>query len=135
MGVSGYRYLTETEEQIMEIFWASIEPVTSVEILKKTEDCSWNGNYLHRMLRSLLKKGLIEVCGTVQYGTQYARQFRPLLTKEAYAAQVVLAQGRGREFVAKVSVAMVQEVEDPEEVIEELENIIQQIRDRKGKKD
>lgn len=131
MEISGYRYLTETEEEIMELFWESNEPLTSVDISQKSVNRSWNGNYIHRMLRSLLKKGLIEVCGIQQYGTQYARKYRPTLTKESYVAQVVLAKGRGKDFVAKVSVAMAQEMENKDELIEELEAIIEQIRGRK----
>jgi len=69
------KHLTKSEEDLMEIFWEKKEPLTSVEILDISADRSWNGNYVHMMLRSLLKKGMIEVCGSVQYGTQYARQF------------------------------------------------------------
>ena len=75
------KHLTNTEEELMEIFWANNAPLTSVEILEISAGRSWNGNYLHKMLRALLKKGMIEVCGIVQSKTQYARQFRPVVTK------------------------------------------------------
>ena len=130
MIINGYRYLTEIEEEIMELFWASDKPLTSVEISKASAGRSWNGNYVHKMLRSLLKKGLLEVCGTLQYGTQYARQFQPTLTKESYAAQVVLAKGRNKDFVAKVAVALAQESSNQDELIEKLEEIIEQLRNQ-----
>jgi len=66
----------------MEMLWQSNKLLTSVEMLERSDGSSWKDNYLHIMLRSLLKKGSIQVCGTVQYGTQYARQFEPALTKE-----------------------------------------------------
>lgn len=87
------KHLTNSEEDLMEIFWEKKEPLTSVEILELSAERSWNGNYIHKMLRSLLKKDMIKICGTVQCGTQYARQFIPAVTKEEYAAKLVMSKG------------------------------------------
>lgn len=127
-------YLTGSEEELMELFWKRKEALTSVEILKIDENHSWNNSYLHIMLRSLMKKGMIEVCGIVQYGTQYARQFVPLMTKEEYVAKIVMSKGLDKGSVAKVAVAMVKEVnENKIELIEELEKIIGKLRDKDEK--
>ena len=129
------KHLTNSEEDLMEIFWAKKEPLTSVEILEISADRSWNGNYLHRMLSSLLKKGMLEVCGTVQCGTQYARQFLPAVTKEQYAAQIVLSKGIGIRSLADVAVAMVNEAdESDEEVIKQLEEIIEGLKQKETKR-
>ncbi len=114
----------------MELFWEHKEPLTSVEISNLSTDRSWNGNYIHMMLRSLQKKGMIAVCGTLQYGTQYARQFTPLVTKEQYAAKLVMSKGIEPGSIAAVTVAMVNETDkaDNEGLIEQLEEIIETLK-------
>lgn len=129
------KHLTNSEEDLMEIFWEKKVPLTSVEILEISCGRSWNGNYLHMMLRSLLKKGMIKVCGTVQYGTQYARQFIPAVTKEQYAAKLVLSKGIEKTSIAEVTVAMVNETTgaDEEGVIKQLEEIIKELKSKELK--
>ena len=123
-------YLTGSEEELMELFWSRGEAMTSVEILKTAGNHSWNDSYLHIMLRSLLKKGMLTVCGTVQYGTQYARQFIPAMTKEEYMAKLVLSKKLGQGSVARVAAAMIREVdgEDREDFIRQLEQIIEELK-------
>lgn len=119
----------------MELFWESKTPLTSVEISNLSTGRSWNGNYIHMMLRSLQKKGMIEVCGTMQYGTQYARQFTPVCTKEEYAAKLVMSKGIKPGSIAAVTVAMVNETDDPdsEGLIEQLEEIIETLKTKDSK--
>lgn len=126
-------FLTKSEEELMEIIWASEVPLTSVEILKLAKNRSWSGSYIHIMLRSILKKKLIKECGTVRYGTQYARQFEQIVTKEEYAAKLAMSTGIKKGAIAKVAVAMAKETGDEEEVIAQLEEIIKELRD-KGEK-
>lgn len=129
------KYLTNSEEDLMEMFWEKNVPLTSVEILNLSADRTWNGNYVHIMLRSLLKKGMIKVCGTEQYGTQYARQFLPAVTKEQYAAKIVMSKGIDRSSIAAVTVAMVNEVNDTdgEGLIKQLEEIIEELKEQEQK--
>ena len=129
------KHLTNSEEDLMEIFWEKKEPLTSVDISEFSADRSWNGNYIHMMLRSLLKKGMIEVCGTVQCGTQYARQFVPIVTKEQYAAKLVMSKGIEKNSIAAVTVAMVNEVNkaDEEGLVKQLEEIIQELKNKETK--
>ena len=124
------KHLTNSEEDLMEIFWEKKEPLTSVEILELSAERSWNGNYIHKMLRSLLKKDMIKICGTVQCGTQYARQFIPAVTKEEYAAKLVMSKGIEKGAIAAVTVAMVHEMDgaDGEDVVKQLEDIIEELK-------
>ena len=124
------KHLTNSEEDLMEIFWEKKEPLTSVEILELSAERSWNGNYIHKMLRSLLKKDMIKICGTVQCGTQYARQFIPAVTKEEYAAKLVMSKGIEKSAIAAVTVAMVHEMDgaDGEDVVKQLEEIIEELK-------
>ena len=129
------KHLTNSEEDLVELFWEKKEPLTSVDISEFSADRSWNGNYIHMMLRSLLKKGMIEVCGTVQCGTQYARQFVPIVTKEQYAAKLVMSKGIEKNSIAAVTVAMVNEVNkaDEEGLVKQLEEIIQELKNKETK--
>ena len=129
------KHLTNSEEDLMELFWEKKEPLTSVDISEFSADRSWNGNNKHMMLRSLLKKGMIEVCGTVQCGTQYARQFVPIVTKEQYAAKLVMSKGIEKNSIAAVTVAMVNEVNkaDEEGLVKQLEEIIQELKNKETK--
>ena len=129
------KHLTASEEDLMEIFWEAKAPLTSVEILNISAGRSWNGNYIHMMLRSLLKKGMIEVCGSIQYGTQYARQFIPVVTKEQYAAKLVLSKGIKGNAIAAVTFAMVNETSETgiEGLIEQLEEIIESLKSKETK--
>lgn len=129
------KHLTGSEEDLMEMFWGSKEPLTSVEIMNLAADRSWNGNYVHIMLRSLLKKGMIKVCGTVQCGTQYARQFIPTVTREQYAAKLVMSKGIGSNSIAAVTVAMVNETgkADSEGLVKQLEEIIEELKNSESK--
>ena len=124
------KHLTNSEEDLMEIFWEKKEPLTSVEILELSAERSWNGNYIHKMLRSLLKKDMIKICGTVQCGTQYARQFIPAVTKEEYAAKLVMSKGIEKSAIAAVTVAMVHEMDGAagEDVVKQLEDIIEELK-------
>ena len=120
--------MTNSEEVLMGILWSSERPLTSVELMEMPQDHSWERGYLHKMLRSLLNKEIIKVCGTVLYGKQYARQFAPMLTKEEYAARLALSTGIKRSSIGKVAAALAKETENSEELIGQLEEIIQQIK-------
>ena len=79
---------------------------------------------------------MITVCGSVQYGTQYARQFIPSLTKEQYAAKLVMSKGIKKNAIAAVTVAMVNEAdEDGEELIQQLEEIIGELKSKGAKEE
>jgi len=124
-------HLTNREEELMEMLWQSNKPLTSVEMLERSDGSSWKDNYLHIMLRSLLKKGSIQVCGTVQYGTQYARQFEPALTKEEYAAKLIAGKGLVDGSIAKVTAALAKEtkVKDTDKLIKDLEEFIDTLKE------
>lgn len=130
MNSKTYR-LTTKEEELMNLLWVLDRPMTSVEILEIADTHSWSDNYLPIMLKSLLKKGAIEVCGYTQCGTQYARQFRYAITKEEYVARLAVGRGLKTNSIPKVAVAMVEELgEDKNDVIRELEEIIKELREK-----
>ena len=127
--------LTKGEERIMEFFWDSQSPLTSMDISSMTDE--FNDSYIHRLLTSLLKKEMLEVNGMEKSGKQYARKFVPTMTREEYGAMVIEGLGiRDEKALAKVAVALFKKPEgtdgkeetDPKELIKELENIVEQLK-------
>ncbi len=127
--------LTKGEERIMEFFWDSQSPLTSMDISSMTDE--FNDSYIHRLLTSLLKKEMLEVNGIEKSGKQYARKFVPTMTREEYGAMVMKGLGiRDEKALAKVAVALFKKTEgkdkkeetDPNELIKELENIVEQLK-------
>lgn len=120
--------LTKSEEQMMDIFWSGDEPLTSVDIVNMKVRDTWGNGLVHNIIRSLLKKGLLEECGIERYKTQYARKLRPAMTKEEYIVKRMMAKTNGKESRYRVLLALAKEAEDREEMIEELEKLIQLLR-------
>ena len=89
--------LTKSEERMMDIFWSGEAPYTSVDIVNMKVKDTWGNGLVHNMIRSLLKKGLLEECGIERYKTQYARKLRPAMTKEEYIARSMIAKANGKE--------------------------------------
>ncbi|MCI9426728.1 MAG: BlaI/MecI/CopY family transcriptional regulator [Eubacterium sp.] len=119
--------MTKSEEMMMDIFWSSEKPLTSVDIVNMKVKDSWCNGLVHNIIRALLKKGLLEECGMEHYGTQYARKLKPSYTREEYAAKFLISKMDGKASMSKVIVALAED-EDKEEMIEELESIIRDLR-------
>lgn len=47
------------------------------------------------------------MCGQVQYGSQYARQFKVVLSAEEVAARSIMSQDFNKSSIAKIAVALV----------------------------
>ncbi len=76
--------LTKSEEQIVELLWCFDEPLTSSEIIRNSVDKTWKDSYVHLLINSLMEKGIIEVAGFKKATKNYARTFRPTMSREEY---------------------------------------------------
>lgn len=76
--------LTKSEEQIVELLWNFDEPLTSSEIIKNSVDKTWKDSYVHLLINSLMEKGIIEVAGFKKATKNYARTFKPTMSREEY---------------------------------------------------
>ena len=89
----------------------------------------------HRLVKSLEKKGMLNVCGFQKSGKQYARQFLPTVTREEYGAVLMEKIGiQGKRSLAKVVTAMIRrpdsnEIKSTDELIRELEMIIEELKE------
>lgn len=123
--------LTKAEEKMMEFFWNTDNPLTATDISQNMDQ--FNYGYILRLIKSLEKKKMLKVCGLQQSGKQYARQFVPTMTRAEYGAIVIRNLGIEEEELAKVAVAMVQksnnsDSQNTDELIQELENIIAELK-------
>lgn len=123
---------TKRETELMDFLWSYGEPVTGNDILEQCKEHTWADTYLGIMLRSLEKKGAIRCCGMKLYGTKYARQFESAITKEEYYVQLARDNGVDMEAFARAAVGLVKKEapEEQEALINELENIIQEFREK-----
>lgn len=80
---------TKNEVEILQILWNSEEPLTSSEIIEKAVDKSWKDRSIHSILNNLLEKKEIKVVGKIPAVKNYARQFAPAITEEAYLAKQI----------------------------------------------
>lgn len=120
--------LTKSEEELMDIFWTGGEPYTSVDIVKMDVKPTWGNGLVSNMLRSLFRKGYLQECGMKQYVTQYAREFKPSVGREDYAAAMALAAGKDKVSVPGVVLSLVKQSKKTD-IIAELEEVVLRLKD------
>ena len=124
--------MSPKEEGLMELLWDEQRPLTTAEIGSVLKGKGWNKSTLFNTIQSLLENEYIKVSGVERNNTQYARQFEYAMTKEEYAALVLTEKGIKRSALGNIALAMTgssgSDDEADEELIQELENIIKQLR-------
>jgi predicted transcriptional regulator len=122
--------LNEKETVVMNLVWSSSKTITSVELLRQPVISEWNEASLYRTLKSLLKKGFLDVCGMTQYKTQYAREFKALLTMEEYLVRFVRNQNKKRGVITHFALALAKDEtrEGLGDLINELEQVIGELQ-------
>lgn len=120
--------LTKGEESLMELFWDASKPLSSIDLSEMTDE--FNDPYIHKLLRSLQEKNMLQVSGVTQSGKKYARLFLPTITREEYGAFLMNQIGikNGLSF-AKVAIALNGQNElSNEELIQQLELIVNELK-------
>lgn len=121
--------LTKSEEQIVELLWNFEEPLTSSEIIRNSVDKTWKDSYVHLLINSLMEKGMIEVAGFKKATKNYARTFKPTMSREEY---LVLSLTKSKNYdkaqMPRFFKAFIGETDDLE-LLNELEEVI---RNRKA---
>lgn len=124
--------MTKNEEYLMNYLWESEAPLSCAELVEKSSALQWGDTYILNMLRSLKKKGMVEVCGSALHRTQYARQFRARISRDEYAARMAMNSGIQGAEIGKTALALVKQMEVDEELLQELEAIIEKIGEGQG---
>lgn len=125
---------TKREEELMEFLWEYGKPLTSYNMVDLCKNHKWKDSYIHCMIRSLEKKGAIEPCGEERSGIKIARKFQPAISKEEYYVQLALSAGVDRALFTMAAAGLVKKdaSSDQEKLIQELEEIIKEFKERVG---
>ena len=83
--------LTKSEMEIMDVLWASSEPLSRSDLLEKSEEKTWKDSSVHILLNGLLQKQVIREAGMVKRSKTYGRTFEPTLTREEYFASTIFS--------------------------------------------
>ena len=94
--------LTKSEMQIMDVFWASDEPVSRSDLLERSEEKTWKDSSVHILLNGLLAKDAIHEAGFVKRSKTYGRTFAPSMTREQYFATTIFSHTHKPEFVGLI---------------------------------
>lgn len=118
--------ITNSEMQILEVLWDEGEALTSSEIVEVSDDRTWKSSSVHLLLNSLLKKNFVRVAGFKKTTKNYARTFKPTMTKEKYFVRKVMGNTPVAEK-KKIYMQLLKEVDE----IETLDTIKEEIYARK----
>lgn len=77
--------LTKSESEVMYLLWHTDRALSAAEMVALSPQKTWKDSYIHLMVNSLLKKGMITPAGFVKTFRNYARTFAPCMTEEEYA--------------------------------------------------
>lgn len=124
--------LNNTDIDIMRTLWKSNEPLLVSEIVKVDESLSIPT--VQRRLKQLLKKGYIEVADVVQSGKVLARRYRAKKTSDDFLKEefsdLLPTIGNKTAFSTGIISALINDAEDDESVIIELENFIEEQKNK-----
>lgn len=124
-------HLTPNETRLMEYLWEFDAPTTSADLLKYIKD--WKNGYIQNVLMSLTKKGMIECVNIVQNGRRFLKQYKVTITKEEYAARMINQLHIKKKSIPRIALALVEDLpeDDRDEIISELEQIVDEFKNRK----
>ena len=76
--------LTKREKQVMTLLWNSNRPLSCTEIVALSEDKTWKDSYVHVLIKSLMKKGVVKIDSFELVSRGYARKFAPTVDRYEY---------------------------------------------------
>lgn len=116
--------MTKSEKQIMDLLWSVDEPLSCTEIIQMSGGKTWKDSYVHSLIKSLMKKDLVEVVSFELVSRSYARKFVPKVSKESYCLREYLNENPDNSFL-KLFTTYVNDCDNADE-IKELEEVINQ---------
>ena len=120
--------ITDCEKQVLDLLWENEKALTSTEIIKLCERRTWKPSYIHILIKSLLKKEMIQVVDFKKTSKNYARAFAPAITKDEWLAQIIKQEkGDGCETLKGLLCILLEEELD----LEETEELLEKVRQRK----
>ena len=133
------KVMGKSEEKLMDFLWEQNKAMTIVEIEQQMAREGLKKATIFKAVQSLVEQEYLRVNGFERVSKSYARKFEPAVTKEEYAAVVLAARGIDTNSLGNLAMAMLgnenseeRDEEADEKLIEELEDIIVQLRNRRG---
>lgn len=121
--------LTNREMDVMKILWASENPLVASDITKIDESLS--SNTVQSVLRSLLKKKLIEVAEIVYSGTVLTRSYKPAVSNKDLLVNQFVDQFKKNETIIPIPnlvATLLKHEKNEKAVIEQLEELLKERR-------
>ncbi|MCL1884129.1 MAG: BlaI/MecI/CopY family transcriptional regulator [Defluviitaleaceae bacterium] len=81
--------LTSKEMEIMAILWSNDDPMTTTEIIKSSENRTWQQGSIFGIIKTLVLKGAIVQDKNKPTGTTHARTYKVGISSEEYAVSLV----------------------------------------------
>ena len=131
------RYImNKREEKVMEHLWTKGIPMTITELEELMVDEKLGKASIFKAVQSLMKYGYIKINGVELVGKSYARRFEAAISKEEYAAIVLLEKGFSRSSLGEIAVAMIgsekgskKNKKENEKLIADLERVIAKLKE------
>lgn len=115
--------LTRSELEIMDVLWASQEPLSRADILARSKEKTWKDSSVHILLNGLLQKKAIREAGVVKCSKTFGRTFAPTLTREQYFATTIFSH-RHKPQLLGLFEALLDREDVTTEVLADLEQLI-----------
>ena len=129
--------LTKNELEIMELMWEIKRPLSRSEIIELSPNRSWKASSIHILLNKMLEKGAIGVEGFIRTGKNYGRTYSPLITEDDYfmmqLKQSSFYTNLKSSATSKIFSALLNDKDIDDNVIEELEQMIAERKNKKQK--
>lgn len=116
--------LTNSEQEIMEVFWEAQEPLSRAELLTRAgEDRSWKDRSAYILLNGLMDKGALKEDGFVSEGKAVSRRFSPSVSYEQYMAQRIRSRCL-KPDIPRLLDLLLESYQPDTETIEQLKQIV-----------
>ena len=127
--------LTKSEKEIMGLLWNTDRPLTATEIVNLTPERTWKKSYIHLLINSLIEKQLIRSESLVRTGRNFGRAFVATMSEEEFLIhQITIGQNFSPNSIPFLVSALLSAT-DNLELIQELENILQEKKEKIQKSD
>ena len=122
--------MTKSEKQVMDLLWSVARPLSCTEIVELSGDKTWKDSYVHSLIKSLMKKGIVKVEAFELISRSYARKFMPQVTKEEYYLNEYLDESPENDMPSLF--AAFADADPDEKTMKKIEKIIADWKKRKG---
>lgn len=124
--------LSNSEEILLNTLWQENTPLTVAQLADKITEANWKPNYVDKIVKQLVKKGLIKADGILQDRFYRSHQFVPCLSKDEFLANMLAEQGVNNALFARIAVALFKKdskqstPEQDTKLIAELEKMVEE---------